>query len=398
MSHRLQNDYDVIVLGLGGVGSAAIHALSRRCSNSTRLRVLGLDQYRPPHPYGSSHGETRIIRKSYFEHPDYVPLLVRAYALWRELEVAIGRPLYDATGLLEIGPADGLVVPGVLRSAEQHGLPIEIMSMHEGERRFPGIRGNADWTVLLERDAGYLRVEACIEAQLQRAEQQGASLAFREVVAGFERVGRHIVVRTSHRQVRCERLIVAAGPWADTLLKEMQLPLRVLLKHLYWYGTADAPMPASYDRHNGFPCFFYETSQGYFYGFPASGTAGMKVARHSGGTSVSVGDPRALEPETEDQSAVEGFLREHLPGVPIALQRWSPCYYTMTPDEHFIVDRCPIDPALTVVAGLSGHGFKFTSVLGELACELALGETPSLNIDFLRLSRFERPVSEGIGH
>lgn len=393
---RMQDDYDVIVLGLGGVGSAAIHALTRPGRGATPLKVLGIDRFRPPHPYGSSHGETRIIRKSYFEHPDYVPLLVRAYAMWQQLEVEIGRPLYDATGLLEIGPADGLVVPGVLRSAAQHGLPIESMSMREGERRFPGIRGDAEWTVLLERDAGYLRVEECIEAQLQLASQQGASLAFHEVVRGFERVGRHIVVATSHRRVRCERLIVAAGPWADMLLKEMQLPLRVLLKHLYWYGTPDVPLPASYDRNNGFPCFFYETQQGFFYGFPGFGAAGLKVARHNGGTSVSIGDPRASEPETEDQFAVEGFLREYLPEVPIALQRWSSCYYTMTPDEHFIVDRCPFDPAVTMVAGLSGHGFKFTSVLGELASELALGETPSLNIDFLRLSRFDRPVSKVI--
>lgn len=371
--------YDVIVLGLGGVGSAAAFALAKRghC-------VLGIDQFSPPHNRGSSHGETRIIRKSYFEHPSYVPLLCRAYELWRELESRTGTRLYKATGLLEIGPAEGIVIPGVLRSAAQFDLPIERLSMAEAKYRYPNLRGDESWSVILEEDAGYLKVEACVQSHLQSAAALGAELVIEQKVIGWDVDGNGVLVRTADQVYRADKLILTAGPWAGELLSRFNIPLRVVHKHLYWYETNNQ----SYREIDGFPCFFYETPAGHFYGFPERDAFGLKVAKHSGGESAGAVIDGVHKMSAEDQSAVEAFLDFNLPEVSRRMTRWSGCYYTMTPDENFIVDTLPNLPQVTIVAGLSGHGFKFTSVLGELAADLATDQLLLPTLDFMQLSRF----------
>ncbi|HUP80036.1 MAG TPA: N-methyl-L-tryptophan oxidase [Pirellula sp.] len=375
--------YDVIVLGLGGVGSATAYALAKQghC-------VLGIDQFSPPHNRGSSHGETRIIRKSYFEHPSYVPLLCRAYDLWRELESRTSTRLYYATGLLEIGPADGIVIPGVLRSAAQFELPIERLTMAEATYRYPNLHGDDSWSVILEEDAGYLKVEACVQAHLESAAALGAELVFEQKVIGWEGDGSGVLVRTSDRVYRASKLILTAGPWAGELLRGFNIPLRVLHKHLYWYETNNH----SYREVDGFPCFFYETPAGHFYGFPELDALGMKIARHSGGESVESSVDGVHQRNAEDQLAVESFLGANLPDVSRRMSKWSGCYYTMTPDENFIIDTLPQLPQVIIVAGLSGHGFKFTSVLGELAASLATQQLLLANLKFLQLSRFMEPT------
>ncbi len=376
--------HDVIVIGLGGVGSAAAFALAKRGH-----RVLGLDQYSPPHNRGSSHGETRIIRKSYFEHLGYVPLLCQAYELWRELESRAGTQLYHPIGLLEIGPSDGIVLPGVLRSAAEFKLPIERLSMKEATYRYPGLQGDDSWSVLFEKDAGYLNVEACVEAHLQSAKDFGAELVMEQKVVGWEADGGGVLVRTHDQDYRADRLIIAAGPWAGELLSEFRIPLHVLHKHIYWYETNNG----SYREANGFPCYFYETQAGYFYGFPERDALGLKIGRHSGDEKVDSEIDGVHKRNAEDQSAVETFAGANLPDVSRRLTRWSGCYYTMTPDENFIIDTLPNLPQVTMVAGLSGHGFKFTCVLGELAADLATDKRLSPNLSFLQLSRFLKPIN-----
>jgi len=375
----MAKSYDVIVLGLGGVGSAAAFALAKR-----GVSVLGIDQFSPPHNRGSSHGETRIIRKSYFEHPSYVPLLCRAYDLWRELESQTGTRLYHATGLLEIGPADGVVIPGVQRSAAQFDLPIERLTMKEAVYRYPGLRGDDSWSVILEKDAGYLNVEACVQAHLSGAVDRGAELVLDQKVVGWEPDKNGVCVRTQNQVYRADKLILTAGPWAGKLLSEFRIPLTVLHKHLYWYETNKD----WYREADGFPCFFYETPTGHFYGFPKRDALGLKVARHSGGEKADSEIDGVHKRNASDQSAVEAFLGSNLPEVSQRLTRWAGCYYTMTPDENFIVDRLPNRSQVTIVAGLSGHGFKFTSVLGELAADLATDQGVSPSLSFLQLARF----------
>ncbi len=373
----MPTSYDAIVIGIGGVGSAALYHLATRGA-----RVLGLDRFGPGHDRGSSHGQTRIIRLAYFEHPDYVPLLRRAYQLWSELGECRGRPLYHEVGLLQVGPPDGPVVSGVRRSAQEHGLEIEELSPSEIRRRFPGFHAPDEWHGVFERRAGYLEVEACVVAHLEEAIRLGAELRTGVTVQRWRADGDGLTVTTDAGQFHAERLVLAPGSWAPQLLGDLQLRLEVRRKSQFWY-----PSSAEFHADRGCPAFLFDTPEGVFYGLPQIDERGLKVAEHTGGSLVA--DPltvdRALE--AAEQSRVERFLADHLPSVGRPLLHHSVCMYTLTPDEHFIVDRHPADPRVVLAAGLSGHGFKFTGVLGEALADLALEGSTRLPIGFLSLSR-----------
>jgi len=370
--------YDVIVLGTGGVGSAAAFHLAQRGA-----KVLGLDRFPGGHANGSSHGETRIIRKAYFEHSDYVPLLNRAYELWSDLEQRSSEQLYHEVGLIEVGPPDGVVVPGVLASAQQHQLHVEELTKRDVAERFPAFNVPEGSVAVFEPRAGYLLVERCVLAHLAEAAKCGAELRTGESILAWEANGSGVTVRTDKNSYSAEKLVITAGAWAKDLLVELGIKLRVLRKHLHWYACDDA----CYRADHGCPAFFYETPAGYFYGFPQIDEQGVKVADHSGGTEISdpLADDKATEPR--DVQRVEQFLREHLPSVSTKPQRHAVCYYTMSPDEHFIVDRHPDHANVAFAAGLSGHGFKFTGVLAEVLADLTLNGATEQPIDFLGCSR-----------
>lgn len=371
--------YDAVVIGTGGVGSAALYHLARR-----GVRVLGLDRFPGGHDRGSSHGDTRIIRLAYFEHPDYVPLLRRAYALWSELERTVGESLYHEVGLLEVGPPDGEVVPGVLRSAELHGLEVERLAAADVARWWPGFRVPEGYEAVFERRAGYLRVEQCVRAHLRAAVQSGAEHRTGVSVRGWRSEAGQVVVDTDVGPVSARRLVIAPGAWAAPLLAGAELSWRVLLKHIHWF----APRTADY-RVDGRGCtFFYEFPWGMFYGFPQVDELGVKMAEHSGGALVS--DPLQVERTLDlvDRRRVETFLGACLPGVTREPRRHSTCFYTMTPDGHFVIDRHPRDERVVFAAGLSGHGFKFTAALGELLANWTLDGAPSLPVEFLGRQRF----------
>jgi monomeric sarcosine oxidase len=370
--------YDVIVLGTGGVGSAAAFHLARRGAT-----VLGLDRFPGGHANGSSHGETRIIRKAYFEHPDYVPLLNRAYELWSELEQRAGERLYHEVGLIEIGPPDGVVVPGVLTSARQHRLRVDELTAREAAERFPAFVV-PDWSVaVFEQQAGFLMVERCVLAHLAEATKGGAELRTGETILNWQVNDSNVTVRTDKGTYSARKLVITAGAWAKYLLADLGIRLRVLRKHLHWYACDDV----RYRADQGCPAFFYDTPAGFLYGFPQLDEQGVKVADHSGGTETSdpLTDDKATEPL--DVERVEQFIREYLPGVSLKPQRHAVCYYTMSPDEHFIVDQHPAYENVVFAAGLSGHGFKFTSVLGEVLADLAMSGTTRQPIQFLGSQR-----------
>lgn len=370
--------WDVIVIGAGGVGSAALMQLAK-----AGHRVLGIDRYPPAHDQGSSHGKTRVIRQAYFEHPSYVPLLRRAYELWDDLEESVDRRLFFRTGLVEMGPIDGVVIPGILESAKEYDLPIEHLHANEAMRRWPGMGGEEDWQAVIEKNAGFLRVESCVEAHLELAKKLGAQLQHSLEVQSWRSDGDSVEVRTTNGVERAARLLIASGPWSHQAVPELQPHLRILLKQQYWMQPSRDGMTLE----DGFPCFFHETPDGFFYGFPAMGDSGVKVARHSGGIEIDSPTPD-VQIDKEDRRLVDTYLRKYMPGVQPQLVSQAKCYYSTTPDEHFIVDRLPQDENVTVVAGLSGHGFKFTSVLGEIAGRLTVGGQPGYEIDLFRLNRF----------
>lgn len=369
--------YDAIVVGTGGVGSAALRELARHGQ-----RVLGIDRFNPPHDRGSSHGETRIIRQAYFEHPDYVPLARRSYELWSKLERDTGQKLFAQVGLLEVGPRDGIVVPGVLRAAQLHDLRVEELSSAEVARRWPQFGVPTELTAVFEPTAGFLNVEACVAAHLAAAQRDGAELAVNTLVQGWSSEGDGIVVKTDRGEFLTQRLVITAGPWATQLLAGLGVPLTVMRKSLFWFGVnAEHHVPA-------LPTFLFELPQGVIYGFPAIDDRGLKVAEHTGGQIVA--DPLIVNRDVEpsDETTLREFLSAHLPGVSSTRTDHAVCMYTMSPDEHFIVDRHPADRRIVFAAGLSGHGFKFTSALGEVLADWTMDSEAHVPISFLSLSRF----------
>lgn len=366
--------FDCIVLGAGGFGSGALYHLARR-----GVRALGLERFGIAHDRGSSHGRTRIIRKAYFEHVDYVPLLFRAFDGWQQLEHETGKQLYHEVGLLIVGPAAGPAVSGALLAAQRHDLRVERLSAAEAHRRFPAFQIPDELTAVVEHEAGYLAVEDCVIAHLEQAQQRGAVLKTQETVLDWNSDGATVRVRTDKGEYEAPRAIFTAGPWTSQLLSELNLPLRVLRKLVFWH-----PVPAGTPTHPG---FFVETPRGDFYGFPPADGL-LKIGEHTGGAEVE--DPTAVDRTLQpgDHPPVAEFLREFLPQAAPEPVDHSVCLYTITPDTHFIIDRHPEYPNVAFGAGFSGHGFKFTGVLGEALADLILDGRTDLPVDFLSLGRF----------
>ena len=375
------SNYDVIVLGTGGIGSAALDQLARR-----GVRVLGIDRFDAGHDRGSSHGRTRVIRHAYYEHPDYVPLVRRAQTMWEELEADTGRTLYRRTGILQVGPPEGEVIDGVAKSAQQHAIPIERLDPSEVQLRFPGFVCDDDHVGLFEPMAGYLHVEECVVANLQSAVRHGAEHRSGVAIHGWQPDGNGVRVDTDAGQFTAGSLVITPGSWAADLLGDIGIKWRVLRKLLYWYATDDQ----RYDVERNCPVFMYESDDDIFYGFPCHDTLGLKVARHSGGEEIA--DPLTVDRDLDpaEELHTRDFLSRYLPGVSSNVTNHTVCLYTVTSDHHFVVDRHPRSRRVVFAAGLSGHGFKFAPALGQALAELALDGESSLPIDFLGLDRFRQ--------
>jgi sarcosine oxidase len=364
--------YDVIVLGTGGVGSASLYYAAR-----AGARTIGLDRFIAPHNRGSSHGQSRIIRQAYFEHSDYVPLLLETYQLWNELERLVGKRLFWETGLLQVGPEDGIVVPGVLRSAQEHGLKVESLSAKSVESRWPHLRVPDGLIGVLESRAGYLLVEECVSSFLSAAREANAEVAAPCEVLSWE-PGTTVRLHTTAGTFLTRKLIVSAGAWATSLLGDLNLQLDVLRKAILWFNARSGT--------ENLPCYLYELPHAVMYGFPAI-NGRLKVAEHSGGDRVE--DPLRYDRNLQSHDAEQAlnFLNECLPEAANGLSEHQTCLYTMSTDENFIVDRHPQHPNVVFAAGLSGHGFKFTPVLGKALVDLALKGETDLPMNFLRMDR-----------
>lgn len=375
--------YDCIVLGLGGFGSAALYHAAMR-----GLSVLGLEQFSIGHDRGSSHGETRIIRKAYFEHPDYVPLLLRAYELWRDLEASEELSLMHLCGLMLAGPPEGETIAGARLAARLHDLNLEDATPADRAKRFSGFRIPENLEVVYESDAGYLKVEHCVRAHVDAALGVGATVAADETADEIKTVGRGWRVRTSKGTFESSSLIVTSGAWAPGILSHLGLsglPLEIVRKPQFWFAVRTAKLAE--DR--GAPCFYFEMPNGLFYGFPSRDGQTIKAAEHSGGKSVEHNHPVRLNREVEpaDWENLAGFLGQCLPEVDPQPVRASVCMYTLTPDRHFIVDRHPEHEHVSLGAGFSGHGFKFTPVIGEALVDLAIEGHTKYPIEFLSVGR-----------
>jgi len=369
---------DCLVIGVGGVGGAALRHLAAR-----GVHAVGIERFGVAHDRGSSHGETRVIRQAYFEHPDYVPLLRSAYALWDDLAAESCRPLFRRCGLILSGRPESEVLAGSRLAAERHGVPVEHLDRAGAATRFPQFRFPEDQEVLFEPGAGYLLVEECVRAHVESAVRHGAELRTGETVVEWSADTRGVRVRTDRGEYVAKAAVVTAGAWAATVLRDLGSPLTVLRKVMTWHPVV-VPGHRPDDR---MPAYLFDFGGRCFYGFPSLDGRTVKVAEHSGGELVA--DPvtvdRSLRPE--DAAPLADFVAATLPGVDPRPERHSVCLYTMSPDGHFLVGRVPGTPVV-FAAGLSGHGFKFASVLGEALADLALDGRTRHPIGFLAPERF----------
>jgi sarcosine oxidase len=369
-------DFDVVVIGLGAMGSAASRELACRGQ-----RVLGIERFTPGHDRGSSHGITRLIRLGYFEHPSYVPLLQRAYELWRALEQASGRKLLHVTGIAEIGPPDGVLVRGTLASAKLHSLPHELLTAAELMRRIPAFRLPAHYVGVLQPDGGFLEAEASIHALLASAKAAGAEIRTGERIHTIEPRADGVRIVSSYGSINAGAAIIAAGPWTKSLLPDLPAPLRVTRQVIGWFTPVQPELVAP----GRFPVFLLESAHGIHYGFPPFGGAQVKVAKH-------YHRDETVDPETydravsgEDERLIRAAVAAHLPAANGALAAAQTCLYTMMPDGDFLIDQMPGRPQIIVASPCSGHGFKFAPVIGEILADLATNGTTAHDTSRFRL-------------
>ncbi|MDD9949398.1 MAG: N-methyl-L-tryptophan oxidase [candidate division Zixibacteria bacterium] len=376
--NRPSASYDVIVIGVGGMGSASAWHLARR-----GCRVLGLEQFNIPHDQGSSHGQTRIIRLAYSEHPSYVPLLRRAYALWCEIEERAGERLLHITGALDAGPADDWVFQGSKTSCEEHGLPHEILTGAEVNRRFPGYRLPEDIMAVFQTDGGYLLPERCIVAHVEAAQEAGAEIRACEPVVNWKSNGRCVTVETSKSTYTADRLVITAGGWIGKVVNLLDRVVQPERQVLGWFQPRrrDLFLP---DR---FPVFNLHVAEGRYYGLPVHGVPGFKIGRYHHLEERADMDAIDRSTHPRDEAVLREFAERYFPDGSGPTMSLQVCAFTNTADGHFILDAHPEYPNVYVASPCSGHGFKFCSVIGEVMADLATTGKTSHDIALHGLAR-----------
>lgn len=377
----LTQQYNAIVVGLGAMGSATLYHLARR-----GWRVLGLEQFAPGHSRGSSHGDSRIIRETYFEHPLYVPLVRRAHELWRDLEKRSGASLMTITGGLMIGPHDGTVVSGTLRSAAEHRLPHEVLTPIEVRERFPAFRLAESLVAVFDPRAGFLDPEACNRAHIQLAREAGGEARVNEGVLDWIPEGNRVRVTTASGVYRADRLVLTAGSWTRGLLPDLELPLTIERQTVFWLEPEADPSLFDVAR---FPIYGYEYRVGTIcYGFPRLPRGIKASVMHDGETALDPDEVRRTV-EVHEVDPLRAALRPILPVLSQARVRETDvCLFTNTPDHDFIIDFHPFCPEVLISSPCSGHGFKFASAIGEIQADLLMKGKTEFDLSPFRIGRW----------
>jgi sarcosine oxidase len=380
----MTRSFDVIVIGLGGMGSAAAYHLASRGQ-----RVLGLERFTPAHDRGSSHGGSRITRLAYFEDPAYVPLLLRSHELWRELERESGAEILTITGGLMLGPESSRTIAGSVESARRWNLPHEMLDSAEIHRRFPTFTPGPGVIALYEADDGFVRPEISVQTHIDLARHKGADLRFEEPVQTWDAAasGDRVQVTTDRGTYEAGRLVIAPGAWAPELLTGLGLPMSVERYVQFFFRPVSGVEPFLAERH---PIYIWEAEDTQqFYGFPAHDPvdAGVKVAFFRIGSPASPEDlDREVHPD--EVALMRTYLDGRIPQLNGEFLRGVPCMYTNTPDEHFVIATHPAHPQVAIAAGFSGHGFKFVPVVGEILADLATTGSTDHPIALFNPARF----------
>lgn len=375
-----QTSFDVIVAGVGAMGAQTCWHLANRGQ-----RVLGLDRYDIPNSMGSSHGVHRIIRLAYFEHPLYVPILRRAYELWRQTEQLFGEQLLFVTGSLDIGPADAPVIKGSLESCKLHSLAYELLAGETVNARYPGYKLPEGYAAVYQADGGFVASERAVVAAATLAMNAGATLRAREAIVGFDRLpGGGVKVTTTKATYEAGRLVLSTGAWIGEhvpALKSTAVPERQVLG---WFR----PRKPEHFRLGRFPVSNLKSEDGHFYQFPVWGVPGFKIGRYHHLQEQGAADDLSREPNAADEEALRSSLRRFFPDADGDLLAMRTCMFTNTPDEHFIIDRLPGFEEIVVASPCSGHGFKFSSAIGEILADLAMDRPPKFDLSPFEIGRF----------
>jgi len=375
--------YDSIVVGVGGMGSATAYHLAER-----GLDVLGLERYDIPHTQGSSHGITRIIRRAYYEHPTYVPLIERAYDLWDDLAAETDRDVIHRTGSIDAGPADNEVFAGSKRSCEEHDIPHEVLTGAEVNERFPGYELPEEYRAVYQADGGFVVPEQAIIGHTVAAQANGAEIHARERVEDWaETNDGGVRVRTDRGVYVADSLVLAAGAWNYKLadaLDGLAVPER---QALAWFQPAGDELD-DYQAES-FPVWNLSVPEGRFYGFPVHDVPGFKLGKYHHREETVDPDDFDREPNRADEALLRNVTERYFPGAAGPTMALSTCMFTNSPDEHFILDTLPEHPQVVVGAGFSGHGFKFASVVGEVLADLAVDGESDHDIEMFGLDRFD---------
>ena len=369
--------YDAIVVGVGGMGSAAVYHLARRGA-----RALGIEQFDVAHDRGSSHGLSRIIRLAYWEHPDYVPLVRRAYDLWRDLERTTGEPLLTVTGSIDGGLPDSPTIRGSLAACRTHGLTHDLLDAAALRARCPGYRLPDGHVAVLQPDGGFLVPERCTAAHVTAARALGADVHTRERVAGWSVARGRVQVKTDRDEYQARRLVITAGPWLPAVYPALAQRLTVERQVVMW----TQPLRPELFTPDRFPVFYVDTPRGGFYGFPADPALGFKIGKYHHRREQT--DPDAVDRtfSAEDEATLRDGISHYFPDANGQTTAFSTCLFTNTPDGHFVVDRAPGEAEVVIAGGFSGHGFKFCSAIGEMVADLALDEASS-RLELFRIGR-----------
>jgi sarcosine oxidase len=371
-------DFDVAVLGLGGIGSGAAYWLARR-----GVRVLGLEQFELGHPRGESHDHSRIIRLSYHT-PQYVELAKAAYAAWATLEAETGERLIYRTGGLDLGPRAGAIrLEGYAESLRACDVPFETLDAAEIRRRWPAFTIDDDVHGIFQAQGGIVAAARATAAHQRAARSLGAVLRDNVRLTSLRAVGDEIeLVLGDGSLYRARKLAIAAGPWSAPVLRsfDIALPLEVTQEQVTYYAPSD-PAPFALER---FPVWIWMDDPS-FYGFPIFGEAGIKVAQDAGGKAVDP-DARGFEPDPDIAARMRAFLVRYLPSALGRELFTKTCLYTLTPERDFIIDTLPEHPNVCVAVG-AGHAFKFASVIGRVLSELALDGATASDITGFEVDR-----------
>ncbi|KMY53985.1 MULTISPECIES: N-methyl-L-tryptophan oxidase [Bacillaceae] len=378
----MSTHFDVIVVGAGSMGMAAGYYLAKQ-----GVKTLLVDSFDPPHTNGSHHGDTRIIRHAYGEGREYVPFALRAQELWYELENTTHHKIFTKTGVLVFGPkGESAFVAETIEAAKEHSLTVDLLEGEEINKRWPGVVVPENYNAIFEPNSGVLFSENCIRAYRELAEAHGAKVLTYTPVEDFEVSQDLVKIQTAKGSYTANKLIVSMGAWNSKLLSKLNInvPLQPYRQVVGFFESDES----KYSNDIDFPAFMVEVPKGIYYGFPSFGGCGLKIGYHTYGQQI---DPDTINREfgvyPEDENNLREFLKEYMPGANGELKRGAVCMYTKTPDEHFVIDLHPEYSNVAIAAGFSGHGFKFSSVVGETLSQLVTTGKTDHDISIFSLNR-----------